>query len=210
VDCEGVAVGRHLFSPEAGPLVAARTRVPDHLDVPSPEVGSLLRWAAVTCRARTAVEVGSGGGISGLWLIPALGPRGMLTSIEPDPHAHGFATTAYAEAEVDAQVRAIRSEPADVLPRLSDGGYDLVILQGATVSYPAALDHARRLLRPGGILIARGVLRGGDHAEHLARFLDALANDDALTPSILPFDDGLVLATRDDDPPDGADRTDGD
>jgi predicted O-methyltransferase YrrM len=200
VDSEVLAEVRHLFSPEEGALVAARTRVPDHLDVPSPEVGSLLQWAAVTCRARTAVEVGSGGGISGLWLVPSLGARGVLTSIEPDPHAHSFATTAYGEAGLDGRVRAILSQPDDVLPRLSDGAYDLVLLQSATASYPVALDHARRLLRPGGMLVARGVLSGGEHADALAHFLDALAGDPAFTSTILPFDGGLALATRSDDP----------
>lgn len=202
MDSEVLAEVRHLFAPEEGALANARARVPDHLDAPTPEVGALLRWAALTCRARTAVEIGSGGGISGLWLVPALGERGVLTSIEPDPHAQALATSAYAEGGIEARIRAILSDPTAVLPRLSDGAYDLVLLQGPSSSFPTALEHARRLLRPGGILIARGVLRHGEHAEQLARFLDALAGDELLPASVLPLDGGLVLATRGDDPAD--------
>ena len=199
MDSEVLAEVRQLFAPEEGALAAARTRAPDHLAVPTPEVGALLRWAAITCRAGSAVEVGSGGGISGLWIVPALSARGVLTSIEADPHAHSLATTAYAEADLAGRIRAILSDPTDVLPRLSDGAYDLVVLQGAPAGFHGALEHARRLLRPGGMLIARGVLRHGHHADALARFLDALAADEALTSSILPLDGGLVLATRGED-----------
>jgi predicted O-methyltransferase YrrM len=200
VDIEVLAEVRRLFAPEEDALTAARTRAPSNLEVPTPEVGAFLRWVATTCHARTAVEVGAAGGISGLWLAPALGERGVLTSIEPEPHAHGLATDAYAEAGIDARVRTILSDPVDVLPRLSDGAYDLVLLQGPPASFLPGLEHARRLLRPGGILIARGVLRPSDHAESLARFLDSLANDELMTASVLPIDDGLALATRGEDP----------
>ncbi len=199
MDSEVLAHVRHLFAPEEGPVAAARDRVADHLDVPDPEIGALLQWAATTARARTAVEVGSAGGLTGLWLVPALGERGVLTSIEADPHAHGLAVNAYEEAGLQGRVRSILSDPQEVLPRLSDAGYDLVVLQGPPTSFPACLDHARRLLRPGGWLVARGVLRHGEQADALATFLDALAADEGLTTSVLPIDGGLVLATRGED-----------
>lgn len=200
MDGEVLAEVRALFAAEEGAVAAARYRAPGNLEVPSPEVGALLRWAAITCRARAVVELGAAAGLSGLWIVPVLGERGVLTSIEADPHAQGLATTAYAEAGIDGRVRAILSDPVDVLPRLSDGAYDLFLLQGSPASFPAALGHARRLLRPGGMLIARGLLRHGEHAEHLARFLDALAADELFEAAVLPLDGGLVLATRGEDP----------
>ena len=60
-------------------------------------------------------------------------------------------------------------------------------------------DHFRtiyRLLKPGGMLIARDVLRGGaDAADALARFHQALAEDERLVSAVLPVDGGLALAT---------------
>jgi predicted O-methyltransferase YrrM len=191
---------RQLFAPEEGARAAARARAVEPVHPPSPEVASLLRWAAITCGARTAVEVGGAGGVSGLWLIEGLGAGGVLTSIEPDPHAHGLATTAYADADVASRVRAILGQPEQVLPRLSDGAYDLMLLQSGPAGYVDALEHARRLLRPGGLLIARGILRPGDHADTLARFLGDLADDERMTASLLPLDGGLVIATRGQDP----------
>ena len=185
-----------LFASEEGALATARDRAVGPVHPPSPEVGSLLRWAAITCGARAAVEVGGAGGVSGLWLIDGLGAGGVLTSIEPDPHAHGLATTAYADAEVGSRVRAILGQPEQVLPRLSDGAYDLMLLQSGPADDVDALVHARRLLRPGGLLVARGILRAGDHADTVARFLGDLADDAGMTASLLSLDGGLVLATR--------------
>ena len=203
METDVLAEVRRLIAPEEGALADARERVPAALAPPDPEIGALLAWAATTCRARTAVEIGAAGGISGLWLLPHMSERGVLTSIEPDPHAHGLAAEAFAAADVATRVRAIQSDPLDVLPRLSDAGYDLVLLQGSPDGYAQVLPDVRRVLRPGGMLLARGVLRPGPHADALARFLDDLANDEVLTVTVLPLDGGLVLATRGPDPDDG-------
>jgi len=205
VDTDVLAEIRRLMAPEEGALAAARERAPASLSPPPPEIGALVAWAATTCGARSAVEIGSAAGLTGLWLLPRLVDRGVLTSIEPDPHAHSLAGQAFAEAGVGERVRAIQSDPLAVLPRLSDAAYDLVLLQGQPDGYPAALDHARRLLRPGGMLLARGVLRPGVHADALARFLDDLATDECLAAAVLPLDGGIALATRLPDLPEDGD-----
>lgn len=192
---------RRLLAPEDDALLAARTRSGPADEVPSPEVGALLAWAARGIEATTAVEVGSAAGVSGLWLLEGLSERGVLTSVEPDAHRHGLATQAYAEAGVTGRVRAIEGDPAEVLPRLADGAYDLVLLQAAVD--PDHLEHALRLARPGGIIALRGTLQEG--ARRVVRglvgdtepsVLERLGDNDLLDATILPFDDGLVLARR--------------
>lgn len=192
---------RRLLAPEDDALLAARTRSGPADEVPSPEIGALLAWAARTIGARTAVEVGSAAGVSGLWLLDGLDERGVLTSVEPDAHRHGLAVQAYAEAGVSGRVRAIEGDPSEVLPRLADGAYDMVLLQ-ASVD-PAHLDHAMRLARPGGLLALRGTLQEG--ARSVVRglvgdtepsVLERCSEDERLDATILPIDDGLVLARR--------------
>lgn len=195
MDPQVVAQVRRLFADEDEELADARERAGER--APSPEAGALLAWLAVTTAARAAVEVGSGGGVSGLWLARGLAPRGVLTSIESDSYAHGLASGAFAAARRTDRVRAIHGEPATVLPRLSDGAYDLVLLQGRPEEYPEHLPHARRLLRPAGVLAARGVLRHGGASDALAAFLEALAADtEGFATTVLPLDDGFALATR--------------
>lgn len=186
---------RELTAAEDDATTSARGRA-GKTSVPSPEVGALLRWTAVTAEARTAVEIGSACGVTGLWIVRGLGDKGVLTSIDPDPHAHGLATAAYGRSGAGHRVRAILSDPDEVLPRLSDGGYDLVLLQGPAFAIIDPLDHARRLLRPGGVLVARDLLASGDHAEARARFVQALADDPVFEAVVLPLDDGVALATR--------------
>lgn len=195
MDPQVLAEVRRRLADEDEVLADARARAPG--GTPSPEVGSLLAWAATTTGARAAVEVGACGGVSGLWLARGLAPRGVLTSVEPDPYAHGLASEAFESAAASDRVRSIQGEPATVLPRLSDAGYDLVLLQGRASDYPDQLAHARRLLRPGGVLVARRVLRRGEDPEALARFVDGLAEDrEGFATTLLDLDEGLVLATR--------------
>jgi predicted O-methyltransferase YrrM len=185
---------RRLFAAEPDTTTTARRRAAA-LHPPDPEIGALLRWAVRSSAARAVVEVGAAGGVSGAWIVPELPPRGVLTSIEPDPHAHGLATDAFQATAAGPRVRAILGEPHTVLGRLSDGAYDLLLLQGTPAVTPELLAHARRLLRPGGLLLARGVHRGGEHAEEVALALQELAEDADVTALVLPLDGGLVLAT---------------
>ena len=190
---------RRLLATEPDLVHEARERATS-LSPPSPEVGALLRWAVRTVGATAAVEVGSGGGVSGWWLATALPERGVLTSIEADPHAHSLGTTALEGSPVRARVRSILGDATTVLPRLSDGGYDLVLLQGSPAVTTELVQHARRLLRVGGVLLIRGALQPGDHADELADALQTIAEEPAFSTAILPIDDGLVLATRVDEP----------
>lgn len=193
---------RELTATEDEVIVAARRRAAEVVSLPIPEVGALLRWAARTCAARHVVEVGGAGGVTGVWLLAALPERGVLTSIESDPNAHGLAKETYRDAGAGTRVRSIPGEAATVLPRLADGGYDLIVLQGARGDYPDDLAHARRLLRPGGMLVARGVLRVDEHGDAVGRFVEQLVEDACFDAVVLPIDDGIALATRRDDPVD--------
>lgn len=196
VDREVLAEVRHLSAAEDGTLAGVRARAEQATRVPSPEVGALLRWAATTVAARSVVEIGAAGGVTGLWLLAGMEDRGVLTSVEADPHHHDLATTAYHEAGASERVRSILGEPTAVLPRLSDAGYQLCLVQGRLPDYPTYLEHGLRLLKPGGMLVARDVLRGGEEgADALARFHQALAEDERLVTTVLPLDGGIALAT---------------
>lgn len=195
---------RELTAVEDGALAVARADA-GRTRVPAPETGALLRWTAASCSARNAVEIGSAAGVTGLWVVQGLAERGVLTSLDVDPHTHGLAADAFERAGTGGRVRAILGDPDEVLPRLSDGAYDLVVLQEPAYATVDPLEHARRLLRPGGMLVALGLLASGPEAEARARFLPALADDPAFDAVVLPFDDGVALATRLVDEPDDAD-----
>lgn len=189
---------RRMFAAEDDVLADARRRAAD-LDPPGPEESSLLAWLASGLAVRglpdEVVEVGAAGGVSALWLLAGLPDDGSVTSIEAEADAHARASEAVEVAGRADRVRTILGAPADVLPRLADGRYGLCLLQVPPGQHLALLPDALRLLAPGGTLVARGVLRRGEHGTAVARFLDAVATDARLRATVLHDHGGVLLAT---------------
>lgn len=184
-----------LAAAEGAHLAAARGRGGE-VAVPSPPVGALLAWIAASRAARHVVEVGSAVGVTGLWLLRGMHPKGVLTSIEPDPHTQGLAGQAFEDAGAGDRVRSILGEPLEVLDRLSDHTYDLLVIQRVGPDHHTLLSHGLRLLRPGGVLVARSVAAGsGPEVRARRAFVQALTDDDRLTALVLPVDAGVAIAS---------------
>ena len=130
----------------------------------------MLRFLAAAIGARTVVEIGTGCGSSGIWLLRGMRPDAVLTSVDVEPEHQRMARKAFAEAGFTAnRYRLILGRALDVLPRLSDGAYDLVFCDADSREYPDYLEAALRLLRVGGIVafddvIVPAELAGADEA----------------------------------------------
>jgi len=188
---------RELFATEDRAMSDARERARDVRPV-SPEEGALLRWLAgrLPHDAADVVEIGAAGGVGALHLIPALPATATLTTIEPDTEAHALAAEALEVAGHNERVRAILGDPAEVLPRLTDGRYAMCVLQSDPRRAVMLLPDILRVLAPGGLLVVRGVLRRGEHGAVLARLLGAVADEPDLDAIVLHEHDGVLLATR--------------
>jgi len=169
----------------------------------SADSGAFLRLAAGWVGAAAAVEIGSGAGYSGVWIVRGLAPKGILTTIEVDPDHQRLAKNTYEEAGFPTRVRSILGRALDVLPRLTDGGYDLAFLDAVKSEYPEYLEHALRLVRPGGVILADNVLWSGRVAdpkvtdadtEGLREYARRIAGDKRLDSVILTIGDGLAVS----------------
>ena len=69
---------------EDEPLLMARRNAADVGGAPpvSPATGAALRFIAAALNARSVVEIGTGCGISGIWLLRGMRADGVLTSVE--------------------------------------------------------------------------------------------------------------------------------
>src|SRR5256885_10946923 len=136
---------------EDEPLRNARRRGEEVGATPiGPGGGAALRFLARAIDARTVVEIGSGCGVSGIWLLRGMRGDGVLTSVDVEPENQRLARAAYAEAGfATSRARLISGRALDVLPRLTDGAYDLVFCDAVKQEYPDYLAEAMRLLRPG-------------------------------------------------------------
>jgi predicted O-methyltransferase YrrM len=186
-------------------LQAARTRGDELGCTPvGPGGGAALRFLAATVNARSVVEVGTGAGVSGLWLLRGMRPDGVLTTVDRDPEHQRAARQTFTEAGIPSgRSRLIVGNALDVLPRLADGGYDLVFVDAAKTEYGNYLTEALRLLRPGGVVAFDNVLwhdRVADPAQRdpdtvaLREFGKAVRDDDRLVPVLLHAGDGLLAA----------------
>lgn len=195
---------RGLAEGEDEPLRAARARS-EETDIPAvpAETGAVLRLLARATGARTVVEVGSGGGYSGLWLLGGMDPKGILTTIEVDSANQSLAQQAYAEAGVSGRVRSLLGPALQMLPKLADAAYDIIFIDALRSEYPEYLEHAKRLLRPGGVMIADNVLAGGrvadplvddEDTEGLRSFNEQVTEDPDMDGLILPVGDGIMVA----------------
>ncbi|HVW42079.1 MAG TPA: O-methyltransferase [Amycolatopsis sp.] len=198
-------VGGYLdgYLPDDDALLAARGRAAEFGCAPlDPSAGAALCFLATSLCARAVVEIGTGIGVSGLYLLRGMAADGILTSIDIEPEYHRTARRTFLDAGYpQGRTRLIMGRALDVLPRLTSGGYDLVFVDAAHAEYPSYHALGVDLLRPGGVIAFHGVLAprtdpvrrdpGALAARELAR---AVREDERLVPSLLPVGHGLLVA----------------
>lgn len=170
-----------------------------------PGAGAALRFLAATIGARAVVEIGTGTGVSGLWLLRGMATDGVLTSIDVDPENQRLARGVFTAAEYGpSRLRLINGMGLEVLPRLTDAGYDLVFVDADPTGHPRYLEEAVRLLRDGGVVVLAGVLTtavvdpNADDAATLAvrEVARQMRENERLVPVLLPLGDGLLAAVK--------------
>jgi predicted O-methyltransferase YrrM len=126
----------------------------------SPAQGMLLHLLARSCGARAILEIGTLGGYSTIWLARALPPGGRLVTLEADPHHARVAGANVERAGLAESVEIVLGTALDTLPRLT-GPFDLFFLDADKEHNPEYLRWALDLSRPGALIVADNVVRGG-------------------------------------------------
>jgi predicted O-methyltransferase YrrM len=131
-------------------------------------------------------------------------PGSTLTSVDTEPEYHRLARKVFGQAGfAPNQCRLILGRALDVLPRLSDGAYDMVFCDADVRDYPDYLTAALRLLRPGGVVAFNNALPAEDHEDDpdepdspAVGLANRVRADDRLVPVLLPLGDGLLAAVK--------------
>ena len=173
----------------------------------TPAVGALLSVLAKIASAKSVVEVGTGAGVSGLWLLSGMRDDGVLTTIDIEPEHQRLAKQTFTAGGIGpSRTRLIIGRAQEVLTRLADGSYDLVFIDGEPADQPQFVAEGIRLLRPGGVIVVHRAALGGKAGDASANDRDviavreaarAIAEDERLTPVLIPLGDGLLAAVRD-------------
>jgi predicted O-methyltransferase YrrM len=213
LDARGLAAFRtsweysEAYVAEDAVLADARARAEEVGCVPiHPGGGAALRLLAAVLDAKHVVEIGTGTGVSSIWLLRGMREDGVLTSVDIEAEHQRQAREAFTAEGVSAsRTRLITGRALEVLPRLADASYDLVLADGAKDEYPDYVEEAARLLRTGGVLAIDDSLWHDKVADPAQRdpdtiairgTLTALQDDERWLVALLPVGDGLLTAVR--------------
>jgi predicted O-methyltransferase YrrM len=163
----------------------------------SPAQGKLLHLLARAAGARRVLEIGTLGGYSTIWLGRALPAGGRLVTLEAEPRFAEVARGNVERAGLGDVVELRVGRALETLPQLAaeDGGpFDLVFIDADKATTPEYFGWALRLARPGGLIVADNVVRGGTLADAasddpavvgMRRFLERLAAEPRVSATVI-------------------------
>lgn len=174
----------------------------------SAAVGSQIAVLAAAAGARSIVEIGTGAGVSGLWLLRGA-PQAVLTTIDNEPEHLAAARQAFADARVPStRARLITGRASDVLPRMNESSYDIVLVDADPENVIEYVEHGLRLARVGGLVLVPRILAGGRVADPVQRddvtsayrsLAQATQESSAVLATVSPAGEGLLQLVRLDD-----------
>ena len=187
-------------------IASARAHSLEHgIDPVSPGQGAQLAVLAAATNAKSIIEIGTGFGVSGLWMLTGA-PAAALTSIDLEVEFQQAAKRAFADFGIPAnRARLIAGRALEVLPRMNEASYDLVLVdadQGPIIEY---VEYALRLVRVGGtVLVPHALWRGrvadpaqrDDTVTDFRTLLKEIAESPAVLSALSLAGDGLLQLTR--------------
>jgi predicted O-methyltransferase YrrM len=169
--------------------------------------GAYLCHLAHLLNAQSVVEIGTGSGVGSLWLLEGMIASGTLTSIDDEMEHSTVAKIALTEANIEqSRYRLITNSVMDVMTKLTDRAYDLVVFRHNPEDLSFAISEAHRILRSGGVFVIDNFFGGSKVQDPAQRDPKTVALRDAgktikgdtesWVSSLIPTGDGLLLATK--------------
>jgi predicted O-methyltransferase YrrM len=176
------------------------------LDV-TPGAGAYLSFLARLVKAQSVVEIGTGSGVGALWLLDGMLTSGTITSIDDEMEHSSIARQAFAEADIAPQrFRLITNPVMEVVAKLTDRAYDIVIFRHEPEDLPYAISEASRILRSGGVFVVDNFFGGSKVSDPAQRDPKTVAlreagkaikfDTETWVTTLIPIGDGLLLATK--------------
>lgn len=169
-----------------------------------PDVGRLLMILTSMTRGRLAIEVGTLGGYSAIWIARGLQPDGRLITIEPEQKHADFARRQFENAGLADRIDLRRGAGIEVLTEIAGemepGSVDVLFLDAIKKEYTDYFRIARPLVALGGLVIADNVYGTGqgwiDQGYGTDEFNRLIADDPDFEAVAMPFREGVLIGRR--------------
>ena len=172
---------------------------------PSPAVGNFLKFVTQLISAKSVIEIGTSSGVGGLWVLQGLSSDGVLTTIDAEREHSKIARNIFEEADIAVtKYRIITGNLIDVVGKLADGSYELLITRDAMDLFEV-VQESHRLLKRGGLLVVDQALSGGKVADTTQRDPESISRRDAIkvikedarwNSSVIPIGAGILVANK--------------
>lgn len=172
----------------------------------TPEEGRFLQFLVRVCSAEKALEIGTLGGYSGIWIARGLAPGGRLITLEKYPHHADVAREHFAVAGLSDQVEIRTGDARNILDDLiEEGPFDFVFIDADKVGYQAYFSWALENIRVGGVIAAHNAFRafsltGEPSNDRRSQAMDTynrrVATEPRVISTIFPAGDGISVAVK--------------
>jgi len=158
------------------------------------DTGEFLAVLVRATGARSVLEIGTSNGYSTLWLASAArGVGGTVTTVELSSFKVDLAAKNFARSGLAPVIVQVQDDAGHALSRHRDAAFDMIFLDSERPEYPGWWPDIKRVLRPGGLLVADNAT---SHAEQMAPFVALVKADAGFVTSLVPVGNGEFLATR--------------
>lgn len=170
----------------------------------SADVGRLLKILASMTEGHLAIELGTLGGYSGIWIARGLADDGHLVTIEFDDRHADFAESEFEAAGVADRVEVVRGAALDVLPNLAErfgpASVDFAFIDAVKSEYVAYFGLLKPMMKPGSLLVADNVYGTGagwiDEGHGTDEFNRVVASDSEFEAVATPMREGVLIARK--------------
>ena len=171
-----------------------------------PDEGRFLQLLVRICGAAKAVEIGTLGGYSGIWIARGLPPGGKLVTLEKEPYHAEIAREHFKRAGVENQVEIRVGDAHKLLGEISgEGPVDFVFIDAEKPGYETYFEWAIEHVRMGGVIAAHNAFRSGsvldedatdESTQAIKAFNRRIAAEPRVMSTIYPAGDGTLIAVK--------------
>lgn len=167
--------------------------------------GRLLKMLTRMIKPKKALELGTFTGYSALCIAEGLPEGAVLTTVEIEDELEDAIRETLREAATEDKIILRIGDALEVCKEYPDGEFDMIFIDADKRQYPGYYQEAKRLLAPGGYIIADNTLwdshvvkadRHDRQTDGVREFNRIVAADPEMEVVIIPIRDGLSIIRK--------------